>query len=76
MSSKRRLRRRSCEGKKAYATAVEAEAAAKRLRGAFWTSRYRSYKCQFCGRWHAGRASNKDYQAMRADQANRAKRNG
>lgn len=73
MSSKRRLRRRSCEGKKYYATVEEAEADARKLRGKFWTSNYRAYGCQFCGGYHVGRPSAKAIKAIRQSQADRAR---
>jgi hypothetical protein len=46
MSSKRHIRRKSCEGKVRYATVEEAR---KRLRGGM-----NAYRCKFCGGYHIG----------------------
>jgi hypothetical protein len=49
MASKRRVRHKACEGKVRHETAAEAwVAAGKTGRGV------RSYKCQFCGKFHVG----------------------
>lgn len=52
MSSKRRLRRQACEGKRAYYEREAAQLEANRL----WKGgeRVRPYQCKFCKRWHIG----------------------
>ena len=53
MSSKRRLRRRSCEQKRRYGSAHHA----KRARRAADPVKFHGvhpYHCQFCGGWHLG----------------------
>ena len=64
MSSKRRLRRRSCEGKKAYPTREDAIHNAGSLR--WWNSggTWSAYRCRFCGQWHVGRMPAGDVKAM------------
>lgn len=52
MSSKRRIRRRSCEGKKAYTREEAKDAAARVSRNS--GEKLVSYRCQFCRRWHIG----------------------
>lgn len=54
MSSKRALRRRSCEGKIKHATLGAAIAHAKSLlhKTGRW---FETYKCRFCGGFHCGR---------------------
>ena len=58
MSSKRRLRRKSCTGKKPYPTAADAQAAVHHLvrsghtRGGF----LHVYKCKFAKHYHVGHA--------------------
>lgn len=47
MSSKRRIRRRSCTKKVRYATRADAREVAKRLH-------ITTYHCQFCNGWHIG----------------------
>lgn len=61
MASKRKLRRRSCEGKIRYKSYEEAVAVATRLTKQLGEY-YRVYRCQFCkgtGKrvYHVGRAS-------------------
>lgn len=62
MSSKRRVRRKSCERKKRYETSAEAGNVLK-----FYTvgSGYHVYKCDFCGGYHIGRMSAKRKEAAR-----------
>ena len=52
MSSKRRIRRRSCEGKTKYKTRNAAKVA-------IHTGNHKGfmlpYKCKFCKQWHVGR---------------------
>lgn len=57
MSSKRRLRRRSCANKQTHQTETEAVAHAISLGRAHDTrgTRWRAYRCRFCGLWHVGR---------------------
>lgn len=56
MSSKRRLRRKSCEGKQQHDDKTKAIAHKMRLiedglavRGELWV-----YRCEFCKKWHVG----------------------
>ena len=54
MSSKRRLRRRSCTSKKRYGSVEIAKREAQTissLLGSFWLP----YKCDFCNGYHVGR---------------------
>ena len=58
MSSKRRLRRRSCEGKARHADKTGAVLAVNQL----WVksrARVHPYECRFCGGWHVGRPPEK-----------------
>lgn len=52
MSSKRRLRRKQCEGKIRYPTKLIADVYCHGK----WKVRIqlRSYRCHFCGSWHVG----------------------
>ena len=53
MASKRRLRRRSCEGKKPYPNKIAADNACKKLlrnKG----ERCNAYPCKFSNHWHVG----------------------
>lgn len=62
MSSKRRLRRRSCTSKKRYDNAIDAQRDADDLRakyGGIWLS----YSCRFCSGYHVGRPSLKQKKA-------------
>lgn len=55
MSSKRRLRRKSCEGKIRHVDAGAAQAALTALvRNKGWQGPMNPYKCRFCGGWHIG----------------------
>lgn len=63
MSSKRRVRRRTCKRKKKY-EAVEAQAAAKAQRG------HTAYKCRFCSGWHTGHTPRRVRQSMKARKNN------
>ena len=65
MSSKRRLRRRSCESKKRYADAGIADREAQFMSSKFGAS-WRAYKCQFCNGYHVGRPNHNQKQSMRA----------
>ena len=54
MSSKRSLRKKSCDGKQKYDTQSKAELAAKIVGkniGGQWLT---AYKCEFCGKYHIG----------------------
>lgn len=61
MSSKRRIRRKSCQVKTGYPTKEEAERRVKQL---VWrdyqvgpqTCAIRAYRCDHCGQWHVGHA--------------------
>jgi hypothetical protein len=61
VSSKRRIRRRSCEGKQRHEDETGAVAHCKSL-GWSW----RAYRCKFCKGWHVGRPTKKAKMAMRA----------
>lgn len=53
MSSKRRIRRKSCKGKVRHTSLEHADAhrhALSRLDG----DRMSAYRCRFCGGWHVG----------------------
>lgn len=53
MSSKRRIRRKACEGKQRHDTQAAAHVHVVSL----WRkdqSKMRSYHCQFCKGWHVG----------------------
>ena len=55
MSSKRRIRRRSCEGKHRYTTAKDARAAISGLHRRKGDQGYmQAYHCSFCGGFHFG----------------------
>lgn len=57
MSSKRRIRRRSCSRKVRYADTAAAAAAMQRvIRQKGWTGRMNAYRCAFCGGAHFGHA--------------------
>lgn len=61
MSSKRRLRRRSCEKKLRHENKIEAIAHSRSM-GLPW----HPYKCRFCKGWHVGRLTKKAKMAWRA----------
>lgn len=52
MSSKRRLRRKSCDGKKKFATQTEAMKIVWKMKSD--GEIVHTYKCQFCKGWHIG----------------------
>lgn len=55
MSSKRRIRRRSCSRKVRHETADQARAAMSALtRTKGWTGHMQVYRCRFCGGYHFG----------------------
>ncbi|PKN07902.1 MAG: hypothetical protein CVU73_10915 [Deltaproteobacteria bacterium HGW-Deltaproteobacteria-8] len=63
MASKRRQRRKACDGKKRYPTHDEA------LHDAMYLQRrdgfhMRAYRCQFCGAHHVGHMPRKNVRAM------------
>ena len=67
LSSKRAIRRRSCQGKKCFTTGEEAQIAAKT---ASWRTKQLilAYPCQFGGHWHVGhptRSARQGYYAKR-----------
>lgn len=65
MSSKRRIRRKSCEGKKRY----DNEAEARKQCNWFWyerDARLNVYKCKFCGGFHIGHPDRKTKRAIAA----------
>lgn len=55
MSSKRRLRRKGCAGKVAFASKDEAAKERGRLsRNSGYIGVIRTYRCKFCGMYHNG----------------------
>lgn len=66
MTSKRRQRRRECEGKQTHATEESAIAHVRSLRQRFDFSTYHHYRCGFCGKWHVGRMRGTNMQRVRA----------
>lgn len=52
MSSKRRIRKKSCEGKQRFDTANDAQTSAFHLRVNGHIFNY--YKCKFCKKYHFG----------------------
>lgn len=55
MGSKRRLRRKECEGKRRYATQGEAHTAALAAQKSATGGRYiEPYQCPHCNGWHIG----------------------
>jgi hypothetical protein len=54
MTSKRRIRRRSCRSKKRFANQTEAVAAKISLEKDGFFGRH-TYQCKLCGGWHIGR---------------------
>lgn len=56
MSSKRRVRRRACEGKQRYASSVEGNTAIWSVSRKGYKGHMQVYKCKFCGSYHIGRA--------------------
>lgn len=58
MSSKRRLRRKQCEGKRKFADAQEATAFMKATYSA--SEKIMTYHCNFCGGWHIGHLRRRD----------------
>ncbi len=51
MASKRRQRRKACQGKTRYESKAEA---CRILRLYAAPNRMRAYRCSFCGAWHIG----------------------
>lgn len=57
MSSKRRIRRKSCTGKQRFLSEAEARQAIKALtRSKGWQGLLTPYRCQFCNGFHFGHA--------------------
>lgn len=54
MSSKRRLRRRTCERKVRHASEQDGLAALRSLRRSGDNDVMNVYHCRFCGGWHTG----------------------
>lgn len=55
MASKRRLRRRQCEGKVKHATAENAAIAIRKVhRAKGHQGQMHAYRCPFCGQFHVG----------------------
>lgn len=65
MASKRRLRRRSCEHKRRYATETLAAIVATAVRNETGSPTH-WYQCPRCGGWHVGRRSRRLRQSIRA----------
>lgn len=65
VSSKRRIRRKMCEGKKRHASREAAMVAVSRLakKGAYTTP----YLCRFCHGWHVGHPSAAVRASMRSE---------
>ena len=61
MASKRRLRRKQCEGKRKFADAQEATAFLKATYSA--SAAMNSYHCGFCRSWHLGHLRRRDRDA-------------
>lgn len=68
MTSKRRLRRRSCTNKVAHADEAKATRVAGYIQAKYGGVPVRAYKCPFCGKWHVGRLNQSKLQAVRAKQ--------
>jgi hypothetical protein len=60
MSSKRRVRAKSCEGKVRHATMAGAWIAARKTDGGV-----RPYRCNFCGDYHCGHEPGKQIRRHR-----------
>lgn len=54
MASKRRIRRKACEGKKRHTSKENAEIAVRLTRKKFGGGMWCSYQCPFCKQWHVG----------------------
>ncbi len=54
MPSRRRIRAKSCESKRRYATSSEAEATARHRRQESGHKDLDIYPCRFCHGWHIG----------------------
>jgi rubrerythrin len=56
MSSRRRLRRRACQGKVQHATREAAHVEIRRIARTKWAYRpgLQAYRCPFCGHFHVG----------------------
>lgn len=62
MASKRRLRRRSCERKRRYASEASARSALLRTNRLSEFPRLMvPYRCRFCNGWHFGRQAQKRF---------------
>jgi len=65
MSSKRHIRRKSCEGKRQFSDHASAFAAASSYWHTF-NQPMNAYRCRFCNHFHIGHPSREVRQAMRA----------
>lgn len=72
MASKRRIKRRQCNGKKAYSK-DDAIAAATRMRRQHPGQSFDGYACSTCGAWHVGHRPYKVQQQIAANRENRRK---
>lgn len=60
MSSKRRIRRRSCTGKVRHETEQAArDHIGSLVRRKGWSGRMNAYRCAFCNGWHVGHRDRK-----------------
>lgn len=64
MASKRRIRRKACEGKKCFDSQLSASRVTSRFRKQNeWLM---TYKCKFCHNWHIGHPNAKQKQGFAA----------
>ena len=71
MTSKRRLRRRSCESKVQHLSEAAAVRAARAVQAKSQGAPVRAYKCPHCGKWHIGTPDSRRLQALRSKQEDR-----
>lgn len=67
MSSKRRIRRKKCTGKKRYAAKEEAYAALWAIKQSdnYQYRHLQAYKCPFCKGWHLGNWKNRKHEVYK-----------
>lgn len=56
MPSRKRLKAKSCDRKRRYATSAEAESTAQHRRAESGELDLEIYPCRFCNGWHIGHA--------------------
>lgn len=66
MASKRRLRRRGCEGKRSYVGQADAVKVAGGMCAQLGGYPFRAYKCNFCNHWHVGTPPKNVLQGIKA----------